>query len=128
MADENDCSLVLEFQYVGEGERFSALFTGDISENTEKGITASLPDCDYLKVAHHGSRHSTSDEFLGMTRPEISVISAGAGNSYGHPHRETLNRLSVGGGRIYCTADLGEIILRVHEGKALVTTMVRRRY
>ena len=54
-------------------------------------------DIDVLKVAHHGSKHSTSQEFLDACRPDITLISAGKGNSYGHPHEELLMRLQKAG-------------------------------
>ena len=59
------------------------LFTGDIGEETERMLIDQniLPDCDILKVAHHGSRFSTATAFLDAVRPEYAVISVGAGNS-----------------------------------------------
>ncbi|MCR5831458.1 MAG: MBL fold metallo-hydrolase [Lachnospiraceae bacterium] len=118
--DENDNSLVLRLEYKG----FSALFTGDIGEEVEKTIADSIGDCDYLKVAHHGSRNSTSGDFLKRADPELSVISAGVNNSYGHPHKETVERLKGTGTRIYITADDGEVIMTVDEGIVRVVTMV----
>ena len=113
--DENDCSLVLSVEYKESAHQkgFSALFTGDISEHTEEGILHLISDCDYLKVAHHGSRYSTSSGFLKRSLPEICVISAGNGNRYGHPHAETLKRLSGITNRIFCTTDTGEVIFKI---------------
>ena len=106
--DENDSSLVLIMEY----GTFVAAFTGDIGEEVEQGVLADIPDCTYLKVAHHGSRYSSSTEFLKKADPEVAVISAGVGNSYGHPHAETLERLKKSKSVIYCTKDWGEIITR----------------
>jgi competence protein ComEC len=114
--DENDASLVLKLEY----DDFTALFTGDISENVEEAILNDVPDCDYLKVAHHGSRYSSSEGFLNKAAPEMSVISAGVDNSYGHPHKETLERLKECKTKVFCTQSCGEIITLLDEGKLSV--------
>jgi len=111
--DENDGSLVLVLEYKSQkpDKVFRAVFTGDISRNVERGIIPELPDCTYLKVAHHGSRFSSSDDFLEAVHPKISVISAGVDNSYGHPHKETIERLDRCNTRVYRTDESGEIIV-----------------
>jgi len=86
----NDSSIVS----LAEFKDFKVLFTGDISANVEKAILGFLPDIDVLKVAHHGSKYSTTREFLAAVRPELAVIEVGK-NSYGHPTKETLARLGV---------------------------------
>ena len=122
--DENDCSLVLEITYSDEDEAFTGLFTGDISENTEKGILGRINNSNYLKVAHHGSRFSSSEDFLARALPEISAISAGVGNSYGHPHTETIERLNEIGSHIFVTSDKGELIFTLKKGKTYVRTLL----
>lgn len=74
---------------------FSMLFTGDAEKDEEKTILESGANikCDVLKVAHHGSKTSSSAAFLKAVSPKLAVISAGAGNSYGLPHDVTLNAL-----------------------------------
>ena len=62
---------------------------------------------DVLKAAHHGSRNSGTEEFLQITQPSIALISAGVDNRYGHPHTETLERLSEAGSRVYSTQENG---------------------
>lgn len=106
VADRNDGSLVLEVTY----NDFSMLLTGDISEKTEKVIQDELSSVDVLKVAHHGSGESSCSEFLVKIRPEIAVISCGKDNSYGHPHEETIHRLSEVGCHIRYTMEEGAII------------------
>ena len=66
-----------------------------------------------LKVAHHGSAYSTSEEFLRQISPYYAVISCGAGNRYGHPHGETIERLEATGSKILRTDELGAIILTI---------------
>ena len=83
-------------------------------------------DCDYLKVAHHGSRYSSSSGFLKQTLPEISVISAGADNRYGHPHPETLKRLRDTGSRIFCTKDTGEMIFAIGKNGIIARPFLQR--
>jgi competence protein ComEC len=100
-SDLNDCSVVLRVIYGS----FSALLTGDISSKVEARMNSRgwLAHTTALKVAHHGSRHSTSWEFLQAITPSVAVISVGRGNDYGHPHVETLERLRKAGTQIYRT-------------------------
>ncbi|MCM1266791.1 MAG: DNA internalization-related competence protein ComEC/Rec2 [Bacteroidales bacterium] len=123
--DTNAYSTVLSLTY---GD-FSALLTGDLEGEGEslvtqrlarmRGGTAQLPErFTLLKVAHHGSRNSTAEDFLALTRPQIALISAGRGNSYGHPHKETIERLQDQSCRIYRTDTSGAVTFRVR-GKGL---------
>lgn len=107
----NDDSIVLLLEF--EGVRVA--FTGDISENVEENIGKSLGDVDVLKVAHHGSKTSSSDKFLEYTLPEVSIISVGE-NSYGHPSEEAIQRLSKYG-TIYRTDEYGCVELVIDDGK-----------
>jgi competence protein ComEC len=97
IAENNDC-LVLKIT----GRR-SFLFTADTAEEAEEDMARLGPvlKSDVLKVSHHGSRTSSTGYFLGLVSPEIAIISAGRGNIYGHPHRETLDRLR--GATVYRT-------------------------
>lgn len=104
--DTNDSSIVIEMTF-GTNKY---LFTGDITETIESGVE--WEDIDVLKVAHHGSRYSSSKEFLEETAPEFIVISCGKGNDYGHPHNEALNRLQNTGAEIYRTDKNGTIYLQ----------------
>ena len=106
----NNNSIVCKLVY----KNFSMLFTGDIEEVAEKQIIANyknskILDSTILKVAHHGSRYSTQMEFLERTKPEISMISCGEKNFYGHPHEELLDRLEQMTSDIYVTKDYGAI-------------------
>ncbi|MGF6989574.1 DNA internalization-related competence protein ComEC/Rec2 [Lachnospiraceae bacterium PM6-15] len=111
--DENAASLVLLLEY---GKK-SVLFTGDVEGEGEKALTKALIeadiDIDVLKVAHHGSKGSTSDEFLEQAKPELAIISAGKRNLYGHPHKETLSRLRERAIMIRRTDKEGAIILQI---------------
>ena len=108
--EENDNSMVLLINHRG----FKTLFTGDISENVEKKINR---DIDILKVAHHGSRTSTSMEFLENTSPKFALISAGVNNSYGHPHEEVLQNLEKHGIIYYVTARDGQVDFKIYGDK-----------
>ena len=87
------------------------LFTGDLQDEGEKKLISNqtLTDCDILKIAHHGSKASTSKKFLEIIKPEFSVISCGENNSYGHPHFELLERLEDVGSDVVITAQSGAI-------------------
>ena len=71
-----------------------------------------LPELDVLVVGHHGSKYSTSPEFLGLTQPRVAVISVEEDNRYGHPAQEVLDRLVDAGCEIYRTDEDGTIIIR----------------
>ena len=90
--DENNYSSVLKLTYKG----FSFLFTGDAETISEYDMieNGAYLKSDVLKVGHHGSTTSTSNQFLRAVNPAVAVISVGHDNSYGHPHREILERLS----------------------------------
>ena len=68
-----------------------------------------------LKVAHHGSKNSTSEEFLKAANPKLAIISCGKGNRYGHPHEETLERLDKADVPWFCTKDYGAITVTVDD-------------
>ncbi|MCH8741514.1 MBL fold metallo-hydrolase [Patescibacteria group bacterium] len=89
----------------------SFLFTGDAYKSVEKkiiGADANLKT-DVLKVGHHGSKTSTSEEFIEQILPKIAVISVGKSNRYGHPHQETLAILKEYGIRVLRTDEEGDI-------------------
>jgi competence protein ComEC len=91
-AEFNDNSVVLKLTY---GE-FSALLTGDMEERNEARLVSentTALDASVLKAGHHGSRTSSSLSFLNAVTPEVVIISLGAGNTYGHPHQEALDRI-----------------------------------
>lgn len=75
---------------------------------------------DVMKIAHHGSKYSTSEEWLSYWRPRVSVISVGATNTYGHPNEAVLERLSAVDSAIYRTDTMGEIQIRAQQGKLSV--------
>jgi competence protein ComEC len=106
---ENANSIVLRLSY----GNFSMLFTGDAETETEDLMMKSGAPlrAQVLKVGHHGSRHATSSRFLEEVAPEAAVISSGAENRYGHPARQTLNRLQKAGVKIYRTDLNGEIAI-----------------
>ncbi|MCM1284601.1 MAG: MBL fold metallo-hydrolase [Acetobacter sp.] len=108
--DLNNFSAVLKITY----NKSSFLFTGDAEELSEDEMLASSYsklNSDVLKVGHHGSRYSSSTEFLQAVSPVYSVISCGKNNSYGHPHKEAISRLNAVNSEIYRTDELGTITI-----------------
>src|SRR3989338_3978671 len=103
----NNDSVVLMLKY-GETE---ILLTGDIEAKAERQIILSGAnlDADILKVAHHGSKTSTIEEFLYEVSPQVAVIQVGAKNRYGHPTKEVLGRLESFGSKLYRTDVDGDI-------------------
>ena len=89
------------------------LLTGDISTAIEAEILPHLSRVTtrVLKVAHHGSRTSSSSLLLGTWRPQIALISCGRGNRFGHPTTEVLERLHAAGTRVYRTDLNGQVTL-----------------
>ena len=99
------------------------LFTGDAEEPTEHTLVQKgIEPCDVLKVAHHGSDHSSTNEFLNAVQPEIAVISLGLNNRYGHPGEDTMKRLERTGAQIYRTDTQGTIKLSSDGKKITVST------
>ena len=78
-----------------------------------------------LKVAHHGSKNSTSEDFLSAVSPDIAVISAGRDNSYGHPHKETLERLKGQACVILQTPESGAVTIRVKGDRVRVEKFIK---
>jgi competence protein ComEC len=106
--DLNNYSVVLRLTY---GQNVF-LFTGDAENVSEQELTASTDSlkADILKVGHHGSSSSTTQEFLSKVSPRYAVISVGKDNTYGHPTLSTLNRLKRMGIKIYRTDEMGTIV------------------
>ena len=96
---------------------FSMLFTGDIEELAEKEIlkkyNKEILNSAVLKVAHHGSKSSSTQKFLEMVNPKIALIGVGKNNNFGHPNDEVLERLTSLGTKIYRTDLNGEITIIV---------------
>lgn len=99
------------------------LFTGDAEFESEKRMLASGADvsADVLKIGHHGSRYSSSEEFLRAVRPSVGVISAGAGNQYGHPHPDVLRAMAKENIAAYRTDTQGDIEV-LSDGKFITIT------
>ena len=105
--NSNDNSIVARLELSND----SFLFTGDLLEKEELALIGSKQNLssNVLKVAHHGSKYSTSAEFLDAVKPAEAIISVG-NNSYGHPAQEVITRLSEHGVKIYRTDEIGDII------------------
>jgi competence protein ComEC len=107
--DTNDNSIIAKLYY---GDSVF-LFTGDAPSDVEQYLAMTKSeelDSHVLKVAHHGSKNSLSDEFVSAVSPEYSVISAGLNNQFGHPHQEIIDSLNNIGTEILKTFEMGDII------------------
>ena len=123
----NAASVVLYMEY----QNFSMLLTGDLEGEGEKSVAAllrsnAITGISVLKVAHHGSKNSTKEEFLLQCSPAVAVISCGERNTYGHPHKETLERLNDMGTAVYRTDCSGAIQITVTGSRMKVTEYRRR--
>jgi len=116
----NNNSIILSLSY----DRIDFLFMGDAEREAEGAMLVAsdipVPDIDILKVGHHGSRTASSPDFLALTTPEVAVYMAGTGNSYGHPHQETLDSLAKIGAKIYGTDVNGTIVINT-DGETFTT-------
>lgn len=115
---ENDYSLVLKLEY----GNFNGLLVGDLENTGEQEIMEQIANMDYLKVGHHGSAGSSGEGFLSVLKPKIAVISAGAGNRYGHPAPAALERLQNIGADIYSTIERGAVSVTTDGDKITVST------
>ena len=117
----NNNSIVCKLWY----KDFSILFTGDIEEIAEKEILQEYRNnlgvlkSTVLKVAHHGSRTSSIDEFIEAVKPQIALIGVGENNTFGHPNDDVVERLNGCGTRIYRTDKSGEISLNVDKKREI---------
>lgn len=113
----NNVSIVL----LGEVGHQRFLLAGDIEEEIDPILlTRGLPRVDLLKVAHHGSRTSSTAAFLDAVRPRVAVASAGAGNPYGHPTRATLDRIAARGAQVLRTDRNGSVEVTLDGAARLV--------
>lgn len=117
----NNDSLVLQ---VSMGQ-FESLFMGDLEQEGEAEILKNFPslsNIDLLKAGHHGSKTSSSEPFVKMVRPTLTIFSAGENNRYGHPHEEVVERFHSLGLQTLTTGEVGTIEVIVEDGKMKVTT------
>lgn len=105
--DRNNNSVVAKLSY----SEIDFLFTGDMESKTEQKILDRQLEAEILKAGHHGSKTSSSNEFLDVVKPETVIISAGLNNSYGHPHRPLIDRLKHYTDDIYVTYEKGHIVI-----------------
>jgi len=116
--DENDNSSVI----YTELNNYKFLFMGDVGVEVEEDLIEkyNLKDIDVLKVGHHGSKTSSSKEFIDEVEPKYSIISVGKNNRYGHPNDSVLN--SLANSKIYRTDQDGSIIFKIKNNKLTVET------
>ena len=114
--NENDNSNVVYTELNG----YKFMFMGDASITTEKEIMDkyNLQDIDVLKVGHHGSKTSSSKDFIDEINPKYSIISVGKNNRYGHPNKEVLDNLRTS--KIYRTDQDGSIMFKIKNNKLKV--------
>lgn len=104
---DNNRSIVVYLKY----NDYDLLLTGDLEKDGELRLISSMNigEVDVLKLGHHGSKTSSSQEFLKLSKPTVSIVSAGRDNKFGHPHQEVLDRGKALDSSIYSTQDLGII-------------------
>jgi beta-lactamase superfamily II metal-dependent hydrolase len=113
----NDDSVVIRLRY----GRIRMLLTGDVEAAAEAALAEDGPVA-VLKVAHHGSRTSSTEAFLEPARPAVAVVSVGARNPFGHPHAETLHRLSGSGAMVIRTDRHGGVTVSTDGTRLWVAT------
>jgi competence protein ComEC len=115
----NNDSVVLELKF---GQN-TILFTGDIEKQAEAEIVAANTGlhADIVKVPHHGSRSSSTEQFVNTTSPKYAIISVGRRSMFGHPHREVVERWTAAGARVLTTGNCGMISVTM-DGKTMTIT------
>lgn len=121
--DENDNSIVLYAKF----NNIKLLLMGDATKKVEEDIlnSYSINNIDILKVGHHGSKTSTSNDFINVIKPKYSIISVGKNNRYGHPNDEVLKRLSSSS--IYRTDLNGSIMFEIKNKKLKIKTCIKKK-
>lgn len=124
LPDLNNSSIIIKLIY----GRNKFLLTGDAGLAVEKALLDSSDDlsADVLKVGHHGSQYSSSEEFLGRVKPRFAVILVGEGNNFGHPNLRIIKRLARIGAKIFRTDKQGTIKI-ISDGQNL-KPMIKDRY
>lgn len=120
----NSRSLVCELN----ANKIKILFTGDIEAESENYYLDQVTKLDILKVAHHGSKTSSRKEFLQKTMPKEAIISCGLNNSYGHPHKETLQNLKEINAKVYRTDIQGMISIILNDDSYEIKTFYKEYY
>jgi competence protein ComEC len=122
----NAYSTVLSVNY----KEFDLLLTGDLEEDGEELLVKTLENStvnyNILKVAHHGSKYSSYEDFLNIVKPEISIISCGLDNSYGHPHSELINRLKSIKSDIEITYESGAVTVQTDGNRMEVKEYLKK--
>ena len=111
----NNNALVCKLNY----KNFSMLFTGDIEQEAENKIVfkyknTKILNSTIIKVAHHGSKSSSTEDFLKLVQPQIALIGVGANNTFGHPNSEIINKIENYNVKVYRTDEMGEIEMNVN--------------
>ena len=121
---ENADSIELALTYDDGSRTMSGLLTGDAEKDETAGAISAgrVGDVDFLKVGHHGSKVSVTQDESRELAPEVSVASAGAHNRYGHPSPECRRVLERAGSRFLCTMDVGTVTLEPGERGVRVFT------
>ena len=116
--NENDNSNVIYTELDG----YKFMFMGDAGVEKEKDLLNkyNLSNVDVLKVGHHGSKTSSSKEFINVINPKYSIISVEKNNRYGHPNKEALNNLE--GSKIYRTDEDGSIMFKIKNNELKIET------
>ena len=123
----NNNSLVCKLVYLS----FSCIFTGDIEEIAEKAIlekyknSTQILKSDILKIAHHGSKTSSTEEFLETVKPKIALIGVGQNNNFGHPNKNVIERIKNNKIEIFRTDENGEICISTNgKGKIKIVKTI----
>ncbi len=121
----NNNSIVAKLTFLENEKNTSILFTGDIESPAEEKLVKKYGNnlkSDILKVAHHGSKTSSSNSFLNCVNPRIALIGVGKNNSYNHPNKSVLNSLHLIKVKVFRTDLDGEITIKIKNGKFLINT------
>lgn len=121
----NNNSIVAKFV----SENISMLFTGDIEEIAEKRLyelykNTNKLEASIIKVAHHGSKSSSTEKFLSLVKPKIAVIGVGKDNNFGHPNMNVIKRIKKYTNIVYRTDECGEIEMKFNKNGIQINTMI----